>query len=708
MKTILAAALFLGLLTPAPVFAQTVATLGEKSIGTACTNGADAVNFDTLAQCSATSGSGTFQKAPLFVGQVTSPPYASTACDAAKAGMLQYTGGVVQYCNGSAWSTMGSSSGTGGQSVFNGWPDAIVCNVTNPDWGTAVFHATHMPSTNGTYYYGMSNGGGWYWVSFASGGTFSGLSYGGTATGFSTSNCNVSISTLVANGRAFNFVNGGANGAAAMADGTAGAPGLYFSANTNTGLYRPTTDNLAIATGGVERLRVTATGSVGIGTTTPGAPLHVLSTYGRGLFESPSGNQASVDVKSSSDSFYRLIAQSPSSGSSRFDIYDQNNAAYRLSISSSGNVGIGTTNPSALLHAYTSSSYTTSLFESNSTDSTNINIKNDQSGGAWNLHVGGTSNVIGTATGKFAIVQDGTGARMVIDQSGRVGIGTTSPSNTLQVAGNIYSVSTNAHAIHGVSTNAYGVIGESTNSYGAVFSGTYGVVASATNGNGIQANSATYYGGYFYGVNGVYGQGTSCVGWLGVGSYSAGGNCTTSFSSDERLKKDIRPVQSGLDIVMKLRPVSYLWKVDGKNHELETDKSKKAHNYGFIAQDVMKVLPDLVTETPPEMQPSSKPGEAPKKPEKSDTYYGLDYNGFIAPTIAAVQELNGKMDTLKAENDTLRAETKAKDAAFASRLEKLEARVNTLKAENDTLRAETKAKDAAFASRLEKLEARVK
>jgi hypothetical protein len=115
MKTILAAALFLGLLTPAPVFAQTVATLGEKSIGTVCNNGADAVNFDTIAQCTSMSATnGLMQKAPLFIGKVTSPPYASTACDAAKAGMLQYTGGVVQYCNGSAWSTMGSSSGTGG------------------------------------------------------------------------------------------------------------------------------------------------------------------------------------------------------------------------------------------------------------------------------------------------------------------------------------------------------------------------------------------------------------------------------------------------------------------------------------------------------------------------------------------------------------------------------------------------------------------
>ena len=140
MKTILAAALLLGLLVPAPVFAQTVATLGEKSIGTACTYGSVAVIFDTLAQCSATSGSGTFQKAPLFVGQVTSPPYASTACDAAKAGMLQYTAsGGFQGCDGTSWVLLGSSSSSNVPNAFS---------MTFSAWdGTYVY--TNIPTITG-------------------------------------------------------------------------------------------------------------------------------------------------------------------------------------------------------------------------------------------------------------------------------------------------------------------------------------------------------------------------------------------------------------------------------------------------------------------------------------------------------------------------------------------------------------------------------
>ncbi|MBB5705420.1 tail fiber domain-containing protein [Sphingopyxis panaciterrulae] len=65
------------------------------------------------------------------------------------------------------------------------------------------------------------------------------------------------------------------DGALAAADGSAGAPALAFAADGDSGLYRPAADALAIATAGSERLRVTASGHVGIGTSLPDAPLTV-------------------------------------------------------------------------------------------------------------------------------------------------------------------------------------------------------------------------------------------------------------------------------------------------------------------------------------------------------------------------------------------------------------------------------------------------
>ena len=56
--------------------------------------------------------------------------------------------------------------------------------------------------------------------------------------------------------------------------------------------------------------------------------------------------------------------------------------------------------------------------------------------------------------------------------------------------------------------------------------------------------------------------------------------------SDNTLKKDIRAIEDSLSTVLALRPVTWKWK---------TDKTQRT-NYGFIAQEVEKVLPHLVTE----------------------------------------------------------------------------------------------------------------
>ncbi|MFO0500444.1 MAG: tail fiber domain-containing protein [Pseudomonadota bacterium] len=107
--------------------------------------------------------------------------------------------------------------------------------------------------------------------------------------------------------------------------------------------------------------------------------------------------------------------------------------------------------------------------------------------------------------------------------------------------------------------------------------------------------------------------------------------------SDRRYKKDIHPLDtkdvfSGL---MKLKPVSYHYK---------DPSATQAMQYGLIAQDVREIWPNLVT------------GEETEKGR-----LGLNYPGFIAPLIMAVQ-------TLKQENDTLRTQIQS----LSLRLEKLE------------------------------------
>jgi hypothetical protein len=82
-------------------------------------------------------------------------------------------------------------------------------------------------------------------------------------------------------------------------------------------------------------------------------------------------------------------------------------------------------------------------------------------------------------------------------------------------------------------------------------------------------------------------------------------------ASDRRLKENINTIENALDIVLKLRGVTYNWKdrVNGGD----------AIRLGFIAQEVQEVIPDLVTEN----------GE----------YLGVQYKDIPALLVEAIKEL---------------------------------------------------------------------
>jgi polyhydroxyalkanoate synthesis regulator phasin len=97
-----------------------------------------------------------------------------------------------------------------------------------------------------------------------------------------------------------------------------------------------------------------------------------------------------------------------------------------------------------------------------------------------------------------------------------------------------------------------------------------------------------------------------------VDTSGAGGwNCT----SDERLKQNILDLSGSLDKIMQLRGVTY-------NFKSNPDSSPIA---GFIAQEVQKVLPDLVGES-------------------KDGYLNLNKEGMIPYIVQAIKEQNGKID----------------------------------------------------------------
>jgi hypothetical protein len=144
-------------------------------------------------------------------------------------------------------------------------------------------------------------------------------------------------------------------------------------------------------------------------------------------------------------------------------------------------------------------------------------------------------------------------------------------------------------------------------------------------------------------------------------------------TSDRNLKKNIQPLEETLSrrgrkaggsanasnpdnaawLLRELRPVSYQFKKDAE--------AKAAHRFGFIADEVSEVIPQVVR-------------ELPLKSEGKTPYQGIVYQDFIALLTAAFQSMQTALETQTAELRELRSELRSR----AARSESLEARLYNL------------------------------
>jgi Chaperone of endosialidase len=92
-----------------------------------------------------------------------------------------------------------------------------------------------------------------------------------------------------------------------------------------------------------------------------------------------------------------------------------------------------------------------------------------------------------------------------------------------------------------------------------------------------------------------------------------------SSPSDGRWKKNVQPLESSLEKIAHLQGVSYDWKKD----EYPDVGMTEGKQIGLVAQEVEKVLPELVS-------------------EDKDGYRGISYSKLTAVLVEAVKELKAQ------------------------------------------------------------------
>ena len=273
--------------------------------------------------------------------------------------------------------------------------------------------------------------------------------------------------------------------------GSASAPSISFAGDTNTGIYSGAADNIYVAIGGAlkgfwsaSQFNVTGNG-IFSGNGTFGGTLGVTgaATFGYATFTPSSGENVVITrdsagpyIGTSSNHSLRIITNNgtaiaistanqvklPNGGSLNFDAASNGNfdIAYkssdntfniinnsssaamgfhtnsteRMRITSTGNVGIGTTSPEGQLTLQNDDAYL--RIRSNTTTTKGLTLRYNHAGNFGQLlvdHQGNNQLAMKYYALTHTFGRSDSDKMMTIDSNGKVGIGTTSPNAVLSL-----------------------------------------------------------------------------------------------------------------------------------------------------------------------------------------------------------------------------------------------------------------------------------
>ena len=424
--------------------------------------------------------------------------------------------------------------------------------------------------------------------------------------------------------------------------GAAGALHLAFGTGNSSGM--------------TERMRLTNSGNLGISNSSPSSKIHIGSNSTSGA----------VDIGLQNDSRHYTIK----TDGGNFRIRDESAGANRVSISSGGQFSIGT----------------------NSGTTKEFNIKNSGSNGGLRIEHNGSANTVaflgqgGSGDEGVLFLQDSgsdtvkiageTGVDSFIN-SGNLGINETDPQDNLQITDsnganiiictNTGTVDSGIYITEGSASDpkkngAYIHYDPADNGFkidtgttslstrfqidrnsGDVFIGGSGsanlylgnVISASSSNRGMRLhtnNSDAFFDFqgtssdslFFRDYDGSGGIHTRHQFVISNGNIVAAGVVTQNGSpSDIKYKENIKTISNGIDKIEKLNPVEFDW-----NDKSDAHKIGKKEDAGFIAQEVQKVLPNLVN-------------------ENVDGDLALNYEGIIPYLVQSIQELKKEIEILK-------------------------------------------------------------
>ena len=293
-----------------------------------------------------------------------------------------------------------------------------------------------------------------------------------------------------------------------------------------------------------------------------------------------------------------------------------------LNVSDGSNGQVLTTNGSGTLSFTSKTTSLTSIADADA--DTKIQVEESSDEDVIRFDVGGTEYMTLTSNGKLNVTE------IAHISSGSLEIGNGDEKQVFDASGatiQFQTADTERMRIDGSGNVLVGKTDTALSSTGLQFSGVGGLNVTRNDGNLVNLNRKTSDGSIIE----FYKDGVS------VGSISTNGSNLPS--SDRNFKRDISDLNLGLDLVNKLKPSQFRFKVSDENSPLI---------YGLIAQD----LEESLTEEGIEKNSAWLLQHNPKE-DVNESDYSLDYTALTPVLINAIQEQQTIIEDLKARIETL-------------------------------------------------------